>query len=135
MNHVFLPDVEAAVALGRNRPAEAIEALRPALEYDTLGINSYLRGLAHLALKEGKSAESDFNFPATHRSIFVLCQAQGMNMAYPLSLLGLARVYSLEGDKQKAQAQFRAFFDYWKNANADLPPLVAARKEAAALQH
>ena len=36
--------------------------------------------------------------------------------------------------KQKAQAQFRVFFDYWKNANVDLPPLVAAHKEAAALQ-
>ncbi len=135
INHVFLPDIDAAVALGRNRSADALEALRPAADYDTLGINSYLRGLAHLALKEGRSAETDFGFPVQHRSIFVLGQVQGMNMAYPLSLLGLARVYSLEGNRTKAQEQFQTFFDYWKNANADLPPLVAGRKEAVALQH
>ena len=98
-----------------------------------LGISSYLRGLAHLAMKDGAGAAADFSFPATHRSAFVLCQVQGMNVVYPLSLLGLARAASLQGDAAKARQQYQAFFDYWKNADRDLIPLKEAQAEAATL--
>jgi len=133
INHVFLPDIDAAVALSANHAQDALDALAPEADYDILGIGSYLRGLAHLALKDGAAAATDFNFPLTHRSIFVLCQVQGMNVAYPLSLLGLARAEALQDNVAKARQQYQAFFDYWKAADRDLPPLVAARKEAARL--
>ena len=133
INHVFLPDIDAVIDLGRNRPQDALTDLAPAADYDILGIGAYLRGLAHLALKDGAAAAADFNFPATHRSVFVLCQVQGMNVAYPLSLLGLARAEVQENDLSKARQQYHAFFDYWKGADPDLPPLVAAHKEAARL--
>jgi serine/threonine protein kinase/tetratricopeptide (TPR) repeat protein len=133
VNHVYLPDIRAAIELGQKRPQTALEALRGAEDYDTLGIGSYLRGLAHLALKDGAAAESDFNVALGHRSIFVLSQQPGMNVAYPLSLLGLARAEALQGDKAKARAQYAAFFAYWKDADPDLAPLLFARTEAAAL--
>ena len=56
-----------------------------------------------------------------------------MNVAYPLSMLGLARAEALQRDKAKARAQYQAFFDYWKEADPDLPPLLFAKTEAAAL--
>jgi len=56
-----------------------------------------------------------------------------MNVAYPLSMLGLARAYTLQGDKAKALQQYQSFFDYWKTADPDLPPLVAAHQELATL--
>ncbi|MGA9244963.1 MAG: protein kinase [Silvibacterium sp.] len=133
INHVFLPSIDAAIELGRNRPQDALTALAPAADYDVLGIGSYLRGLAHLALKDGAAAAADFNFPLAHRSVFLLCQVQGMNVAYPLSMLGLARAYTLQGNKAKALQQYQTFFDYWKAADPDLPPLVAAHQEFAAL--
>ena len=133
INRVFLPDIDAVIELGRNHPQDALTALGPAADYDILGIGSYLRGLAHLALNDGSAAASDFDFPVTHRSVFLLCQVQGMNVAYPLSLLGLARAEVLEGDLAKARKQYQAFFDYWKAADPDLPPLVAAHSEAARL--
>jgi len=133
INHVFLPDIDAVIALSSNRPQDALTALAPAADYDILGITSYLRGLAHLALKDGTAAAADFNFPVTHRSVFVLCQVQGMNVAYPLSLLGLARAETMEGDLTKGRQQYQKFFDYWRNADHDLPPLVAAHGEAARL--
>lgn len=133
INHVFLPSIDAAVELGRNRPQAALDVLAPAADYDVLGIGSYLRGLAHLALKDGAAAAADFNFPLTHRSVFVLCQVQGMNVAYPLSMLGLARAEALTGDKAKAHQQYLSFFDYWKTADPGLPPLAAAQREFAAL--
>jgi serine/threonine protein kinase/tetratricopeptide (TPR) repeat protein len=132
INHVFLPDIDAVIELGRNRPQDALTVLAPAADYDILGIGSYLRGLAHLALKDGAAAASDFSFPLAHRGVFVLCQVQGMNVAYPLSMLGLARAESLQGDRVKALQQYQAFFDYWKSADPDLSPLVEARREFAA---
>jgi serine/threonine protein kinase/tetratricopeptide (TPR) repeat protein len=136
INHVFLPDIDAVIDLGRNHPQDALTDLAPAVDYDILGIGAYLRGLAHLALKDqaaGAAAAADFNLPATHRSVFVLCQVQGMNVAYPMSMLGLARAEVQENDLSKARQQYQAFFDYWKGADPDLPPLVAAHKEAARL--
>jgi len=133
INHAFLPDIDAVIDLGRNHPQDALTDLAPAADYDILGIGSYLRGLAHLALKQGAAAAADFNFPATHRSVFVLCQVQGMNVAYPLSLLGLARAEVVENDLGKARQQYQAFFDYWKGADHDLPPFVAAQTEASRL--
>ncbi len=133
INHVFLPDIAAAVELGEKRPQAALDALRAAEDYDTLGIASYLRGLAHLALKDGADAANDFNIPLSRRSIFVLSQQPGMNMAYPLSMLGLARAEAMQGEKAKARAEYAAFFAYWKNADADLSPLLFARTEAASL--
>jgi len=129
INHVVLPDIAAAVELGENRPQAALDALRAAEGYDAMGIASYLRGLAHLALKDGFAAVDDFNLPLTHRSVFVLSQQPGMNMAYPLSMLGLARAEALEGYKERARAQYAAFFSYWKSADADIPPLAAAHRE------
>jgi hypothetical protein len=56
-----------------------------------------------------------------------------MNVAYPLSMLGLARAEVLQGQKDKARAQYAAFFAYWKNADDDLPPLLFAKTEAASI--
>jgi hypothetical protein len=130
INHVFLPDIGAAVALGQKHPQGALDALRGADGYEELGIAAYLRGLAHLALKDGASAAGDFQIPLSHRSAFVLSQQPGMNVAYPLSMLGLARAEAMMGEKAKAQAGYAAFFTAWKNADADLPLLVAAHAEA-----
>ena len=133
INHVFLPDIDAAISLREGHADDALKALLPALDYDILGIGSYLRGLAHLDLKQGAEAATDFSFPATHRSAFVLCQVQGMNVAYPLSLLGLARAEASQGDFAKARQQYQAFLDYWKAADPDLTPLKEARTESAKL--
>ena len=52
---------------------------------------------------------------------------------YAQAQLGLARAYAMGGDKANAKKAYEAFFATWKNADADLPMLVAAKKEYAAL--
>jgi hypothetical protein len=52
---------------------------------------------------------------------------------YAQAQLGLARAYAMSGDKVAAKKAYEAFFLTWKEADADLPMLVAARKEYAAL--
>ena len=52
---------------------------------------------------------------------------------YGQAQLGLARAYAMSGDKADAKKAYEAFFLTWKDADADLPMLVAAKKEYAAL--
>ena len=52
---------------------------------------------------------------------------------YAQAQLGLARAYAMGGDKADAKKAYEAFFTTWKNADADLPMLLAAKKEYAAL--
>jgi hypothetical protein len=39
----------------------------------------------------------------------------------------------MQGDKAHAREAYQKFFDLWKNADQDLPQLIAAKKEFAAL--
>jgi hypothetical protein len=57
----------------------------------------------------------------------------GIGVCYPEAQLGLARAYVMAGDKADAKKAYEAFFVTWKNADADLPMLLAAKKEYAAL--
>jgi hypothetical protein len=46
----------------------------------------------------------------------------------------LARAYAAEGDTAKARTAYQDFFATWKDADAGLPLLTAAKAEYAKLQ-
>ena len=52
---------------------------------------------------------------------------------YAQAQLGVARAYAMGGDKLNAKKAYQDFFAIWKDADVDLPMLVAAKKEYAAL--
>jgi eukaryotic-like serine/threonine-protein kinase len=133
VNHVYIPAIEAAVALRRHKPADALTALDAAASYDSVGLGAYLRGLAHLTLQDVPAAVTDFEYPATHLSMMLAASAPGMPMTTPLSQLGLARAYALQDDKQHAREAYRALFTMWKSADPSLPILAAAHKEVSVL--
>jgi hypothetical protein len=51
-----------------------------------------------------------------------------------LAHLGIARAAVLSGDQSKARKEYQDFFALWKDADKDLPVLLAARKEYEQLQ-
>jgi hypothetical protein len=51
-----------------------------------------------------------------------------------LARLQLARAYALQGDTAKARAAYQDFFALWKDADPDIPILLAAEAEYAKLQ-
>jgi eukaryotic-like serine/threonine-protein kinase len=131
VNSIAVPTIRAAIAINRNDPAKAVEFLEPVLPYE-LGEadalhSAYLRGLAYLQLRQGSEAAVEFQKILDHRGIVV----NGPIGA--LAHLQLARAYTLQGDTAKARAAYQDFLTLWKNADPDIPILIAAKSEYAKL--
>ena len=129
IQRVFIPLANAFVALSAGQPRQALDDAEPAKSFALIYPASYLQGLAYLQLHEANQAASAFRvtIPSPGANL------QGPTPFYAQAQLGLARAYSMGGDKADAKKSYEAFFTTWKNADADLPMLVAAKKEYAAL--
>jgi hypothetical protein len=128
----YLPTVQALVAITRNEPIKAIEALKPAAPYELASNLSlypvFARGEAYLAAHQGTEAVVEFQKILDHRG--VVCNL----ITGALARLGLARAYTLSGDTAKARAAYQDFLTLWKNADPDIPILIAAKSEYAKLR-
>jgi tetratricopeptide (TPR) repeat protein len=128
---VQLPMSAAAQALQRRQPAQAIAILDPVKPFDRAPLAefwpTYLRGEAHLALKDARAAAVEFQSIVDHRG------AAPTSPLYPLAHLGLARAAALGGDAAAARKSYEAFFGLWKDADAALPQLTEARREFASI--
>ena len=129
IQRVFVPLAKAFVALSAGQPQEAINDAAPAKSFALVYPSAYVQGLAYLQLHEASQAANAFRLAT---------QSPGGNLQttapfYAQAQLGLARAYAIGGDKASAKKAYDAFFATWKDADADLPMLVAAKKEYAGL--
>jgi eukaryotic-like serine/threonine-protein kinase len=136
----YVPVIRAILALNRNQPAAAIEALQIAVPYEMgaprCAVVSYLgslypvliRGQAYLAARDGRDAVLEFQKLIDHRTVMI------GDAASALARYGLARSYALSGDASNASAQYRQFLDLWQNADPGIPVLQQAKAEYANLQ-
>jgi eukaryotic-like serine/threonine-protein kinase len=132
-NVVKRPSIEAALELGRSRPARAIELLQSAAPFDrAYPYVVYLRGLAYLKTSDGAKAAGEFQKILDHKGAYWISTSSGPY--YSLSYLGLARAATLYGDKPKARKAYEDFLHLWKDADPELRDLIQARKEYAALE-
>jgi len=126
----WLPAIRAAIALQRKDPGRAVELLQVtnAIELgDFRLIVVHLRGEAYLMLHDGRHAAAEFQKFIDHRTLV-------MNAEWgALARLGLARAYTMQGDPVKARAAYQDFLTLWQGADQNLPILIAAKKEYAAL--
>ena len=51
-----------------------------------------------------------------------------------LARLQIVRAYALQGDTAKARARYEDFFTLWKDADPDIPVLIATKAEYAKLR-
>jgi eukaryotic-like serine/threonine-protein kinase len=127
---VYGPLSKAFVALAAGRAQEAVDAAEPAKSYDANQPGSYVQGLAYLQLHDAAHALNAFQTA-------VRANSGTLQQGYPpyraQLQLGLARAYAMGGDKASAKKAYEAGFVIWKDADADLPMLQAAKKEYAAL--
>jgi serine/threonine protein kinase/tetratricopeptide (TPR) repeat protein len=115
-------------------PAKAVEDLELARSMDFGGGPGsalgpvYQRGLAYLRCHRGAEAATEFQKILASRTI------AGLNVIHPLSQLGLARSYVLQGETAKARTAYQDFLALWKDADPDIPILKEAKAEYAKLQ-
>ena len=134
----WLPVIRAALEIHGRNPSRALEVVEPATAYELANPDTwpglggplypiYLRGEARLALRQGSEAAGEFQKLLDHRGLMRACPLG------PLAHLGMARAYALQGDTAKARAAYTNFLTLWKDADADIPILIAAKAEAAKL--
>jgi tetratricopeptide (TPR) repeat protein len=139
----YLPTIRAQLALSRNYPSKAIEALQAATPFElgssgntafTLALHPvYVRGQAYLAGHQGREAAAEFQKTLDHRGML------GNETIGSLAHLGLARAYALEAQslqgpdvdaaRAKARAAYNDFLTLWKDADPGIPVLLAAESE------
>ena len=122
---VWLPVIRAALSLQQGKAAQAIEQLQATARYEAAAEcwPQYLRGQAYLQLKQSAEAAAEFQQILDHRGYAPL------SPLHPLAQLGLARAAALTGDTTRMNKAYRDFLAAWKEADADLPILRAARRE------
>ena len=132
----WLPTINAAIELNGTNSRQAVVLLEAAAPYELgqppqlqLGTMYpvYIRGEAQLAAHNGAAAATEFQKLLDHR---------GVTLNFPLGALahlGVARAYALQGQTAKAKAAYQDFLARWKDADPDIPILIAAKTEFAKL--
>ncbi|HSY13262.1 MAG TPA: protein kinase [Verrucomicrobiae bacterium] len=129
VQNYWLPTIRAAIELQNKNPNKAIELLDESIAYEIgEGLEghmypTYLRGEAYLKLGRGHEAAEQFQKILDHRGVVVNF------VTGALVQLQLARAAAISGDTASARKHYGDFLTLWKDADADLPVLVAAQAE------
>jgi hypothetical protein len=149
MQSLWLPAIQAQLALGKKNPAAALTALQaasPPLEFGAIAfINNvsclyqvYVRGEAYLAAGQASAGAAEFQKIIDHNGIVWNCWTGA------LAHLGVARANALQSRtsqgadadaaRVQALAAYKDFLTLWKDADPDVPILKQAKAEYAKLQ-
>ena len=142
---VYLPMIEAGVALHAGEANRALTALEPnkpfqlgGFQIDIAGGGPYLSGQADLAAKNGDAAAADFqkvidNKPIVSNNVMGALAHLGLGRAYAMQAAGAS---GAEADALKAKAReaYQDFLGLWKNADPDVPVYIQAKAEYEKLQ-
>jgi eukaryotic-like serine/threonine-protein kinase len=148
MQSLWLPAIQAQLALDRKNPAPALNTLQAASPIELGAIQFltnisclypvYVRGEAYLAAGQGSAAAAEFQKILAHSGIVWNCWTGA------LAHLGVARANALEARtsqgadadaaRVRALAAYKDFLTLWKDADADIPILKQAKAEYAKTQ-
>ena len=132
---VLLPSVRAQMALARGNAGAAVEILKTASSYRGLMHHdvAYLR--ANVLLAAGRPAEAlnEFKWLAGKAPTFEGGFFGVKGHLYSLSRLGVARAAAQTGDIEGSRRAYEDFLALWKDADSDVPILIAANREYARL--
>ena len=122
----FLPNCRTFVAISkRSSPSEVKSLIERSTQYESGSLAGmlpiYVRGVAYLAVDAPAQAEAEFRKIITHHSV------DATTTLYPLSVLGTARCYRLQGRKAESRQAYLQVFRIWKRQDRDLPILHSAK--------
>jgi tetratricopeptide (TPR) repeat protein len=129
MTYAYLPRLRAEIALHQAKPLEAIAALKPAAPYELAGglIAFAQRGEAYRRAGQAEKAADEYKNILAHQGV------DPLSPLFPLAHLWLGRNSAQAGHVQASRSEYEKLFALWKDADKDLPVLLAARREYAAL--
>ena len=148
MQSLWLPAIQAQLALDKKNPAAALTALPAAAPIELAAIQFlnnvsclypvYIHGEASLAAGQGDAAAAEFQKIIDHSGIVWNCWTGA------LAHLGVARANALQSKtsqgadadlaRSRALAAYKDFLTLWKDADSDIPILKEAKAEYAKLQ-
>jgi serine/threonine protein kinase/tetratricopeptide (TPR) repeat protein len=148
MQSLWLPAIQALLALDKKNPTAALTALQAASPIELGQIqfvanlsclyHVYVRGEAYLAAGQSSAAAAEFQKIIDHSGIVWNCWTGG------LAHLGVARANALQARasqgadadaaRVRALAAYKDFLALWKDADPDIPILKEAKAEYAKLQ-
>jgi hypothetical protein len=148
MHSLWLPTIQAQLALDRKNPASALNVLQAAspIELGLIAFGNnisclysvYERGEAYLADERGNAAAAEFQRILDHSGIVWNCWTGA------LAHLEVARANALQARtsqgsdadaaRVRALTAYKDFLTLWKDADPDIPILVAAKAEYAKLK-
>ena len=122
LNRIWVPTINATMMLHKERPKEVLEEIEitERLEKGADFYPQYIRGLSFLKLDRKRDAIREFDKILNNRG------EAPLSSLYSLAQLAKARATQDKEDYEK-------FFELWKDADKDMPALVAARSEFEAL--
>jgi eukaryotic-like serine/threonine-protein kinase len=126
---VWAPVAQGAAALAGGDHARALDALAPAERHERpVPFLAVMRGQALLGA--GRSAEAIAAFQSAIDGRFII----EPSVVWPVAQIWLARARATSGDVAGARRAYQDAFAIWKDADADLPILIEAKKEYVALK-
>jgi hypothetical protein len=146
---LWLPAIRAQLALNKKNAALALTTLQaaaPPIEFGQIDFvanisclyPTYVRGESYLAAGQGKAASDEFQKVINHSGIVWNCWTGAM------AKLGVARADALQAKtlqgadadaaRVRALAAYKEFLALWKDADPDIPILIAAKAEYAKLK-
>jgi tetratricopeptide (TPR) repeat protein len=148
MQSLWLPAIQAQLALNKKNPAAALNILQAAsaIELGQIAFvanvsclyHVYVRGEAYLAAGQGSAAAAEFQKILDHSGIVWNCWTGA------LARLGVARANALQAKtsqgadadaaRVRALAAYKDFLALWQDADPDIPVLIAAKSEYAKLK-
>jgi eukaryotic-like serine/threonine-protein kinase len=148
MQSLWLPAIQAQLALHRKSPAPALKALQAASPIELGAIafvnngsclyHVYVRGEAYLAAGQGPAAAAEFQKILDHSGIVWNCWTGA------LAHLGVARANALQSKtaqradadaaRVRALSAYQDFLTLWKDADPDVPIYKQAKAEYARLR-
>ncbi len=148
MQSLWLPSIQAQLALNKKNPASSLTALQAASSIELGQIqfvanisclyHVYVRGEAYLAAGQGAAAAAEFQKIIDHDGIVWNCWTGA------LAHLGVGRANALQAKtsqgadadaaRVRALAAYKDFLTLWKDADPDIPILKEAKVEYAKLQ-
>ncbi len=149
MQSLWLPAIQAQLALNQKDPSAAVDALQkasPPIEYGQIAFLAnisclpwtYIRGQGYLASGNAIAAAAEFQKITDHNGIVWNCWTGA------LARLGVARANALQASQSqgadadaarvRALAAYKDFLGLWKAADPDIPIYKQAKAEYAQLQ-